>query len=164
MLIQERLKEMFNYNPETGLFMRLIGVKGGRKGAISGFLQTNGYLQVRIDGRAYLSHRLACLYMTGRWPKNQMDHINHIRTDNRWSNLREATQQENLKNKSMQKNNKSGVNGVHWRKSNNKWRSKIIVNRKELYLGEYDNFDDAAAVRKEAEIKYGFHENHGIER
>lgn len=115
----------------------------------------------RVDVTSYKAHRLAWLYIYGEWPSDQIDHINHIRTDNRIKNLRDASSYENSKNQSIPKNNTSGVLGVGWNKLGRKWRSNISVNGKRLHLGCFDYFIVACAVRKEAELEYEYHENHG---
>jgi len=99
--------------------------------------------------------------MTGAFPLDEVDHENHIKDDNRWLNLVAATHPENSRNQSLHKNNNSGYTGVHWSKDSNKWLSKIRINGKDTHLGSFDELEDAAEARKEAEVKYGFHENHG---
>lgn len=99
--------------------------------------------------------------MTGSWPKEQIDHINHVRSDNRWINLREATNQENCKNRSISIRNKSGVVGVRWTKGKTKWAAYIHVNSKDKYLGFFFDKFEAICARKSAENKHGFHANHG---
>ena len=92
---------------------------------------------------------------------NQVDHINGIRSDNKWSNLRHATQLENTRNRKKSSRNKSGVTGVIWDKSKEKWQARIGVCGKSITLGRFDDFDSAVISRKLAEVKYGFHKNHG---
>lgn len=91
----------------------------------------------------------------------QIDHINGDTSDNRAVNLREVTNQDNHKNMKRHKGNKSGHTGVYWNTAVHKWQAYIAVDGKQKYLGIYDDVKDAAKVRKEAEIKYGFHKNHG---
>ena len=88
-LTAARLRKMLHYDPETGVFTRLW------TGNVTGCPDAKGYLRIAADGRSYRAHRLAVLYMTGAWPSEQIDHINQVRTDNRWSNLRPATNGEN---------------------------------------------------------------------
>ena len=83
MLTQERLKELLHYDEETGLFTRKTRVASRMKGTISGARHNKGYVQIMIDGDNYLAHRLAWFYVYGEWPKNQIDHINRIKTDNK---------------------------------------------------------------------------------
>jgi len=118
-------------------------------------------VQIIINKEHYLAHRLAWLYVNGEFPPDQIDHINHVRNDNRIKNLRTVSCKENQKNKLMHKNNTSGVIGVHWYKPRMKWKAGIKVNGELNHLGYFTSLREAAKARKEAERKYGFHENHG---
>jgi len=161
MITQKELKKRLKYDPETGIFTWLIITSNRVKvGDVAGF-NSCGYLRISLDNESYQAHRLACLYMIGKFPENQTDHINHIRNDNRWVNLRDVTHGENLKNSTMSKNNTSGITGVCWGKDIGKWISRIMVNRKDISLGRFACKFEAACVRKSAENKYGFHKNHG---
>jgi len=95
------------------------------------------------------------------WPQDEIDHINGIRTDNRLVNLRSVTHRENQKNIKRSTCNTSGRVGVRWEGHRSKWRSAIKVDGREKHLGSFDSFAEASAARKAAEIKYGFHKNHG---
>lgn len=164
-LTQERLKSLLSYNPETGEFTWLVGGSGRRAGEIAGTPNRNGsgkvYMSIGIDGKTYRSHRLAWLYAYGGWPKDQIDHIDQDSTNNRLSNLRSVTNAENSKNQKIPKNNSSGVTGVYFRNKRQKWEAKITVNGKLIYLGLFDLKDDAITARKNAEVEYNFHPNHG---
>ena len=162
MINQARVKECFNYNHETGVFTRKLSpAKNAQKGSIAGSLGKNGYLVFRVDGKIYQSHRLAWLYVYGEFPKNEIDHINHVKTDNRISNLRDVTTAENQRNAAVIITNKSGFTGVCWHKGERKWRSQIRDCGVVIYLGSFLDKADAIASRKEANIKYGYHKNHG---
>ena len=162
MITQERLKQCLSYNPETGDFVWLID-KGsrGKAGAVTGCPNGHGYLEIIIDWQRYKAHRLAFLYMTGSMPEHDTDHINGIRADNRWSNLRRVTRAVNLRNKSIQSNNKSVFNGVYWSESSGKWCAQLTINRKRISLGSYSDKAKAIAARLKGNKAYGFHENHG---
>lgn len=162
MITQSKLKELLHYNPETGIFVNLKTRGGAIKGSKAGCLHINGYHQIKISGVCYTAHRLAWLYMTGEWPENQIDHINHIRNDNKWANLRDATAKENSRNRTLSPNSTSGVCGVSWINKSKKWQSKIRVNSKHIYIGSYADKFEAICARKSAENKHGFHENHGM--
>ena len=165
MLTQERLKKLFHYNPETGLFTRLIvTAKRTKIGDIAGSPHGDGYLRIKIDNKPYYSHRLAWFYMTGKWPKGQIDHINRIRDDNRFANFREVTRSFNLRNTRLYKTNTSGVIGVHLYKPTGKWQARIGVNSKNISLGHFIDKKDAIKARKNAEIKYGFSPTHGAQQ
>lgn len=162
MITQNQIKEVLNYNPDNGIFTWLVSSAQRIKiGNIAGGLDKYGYIKIQLNCKTYKAHRLAFLYMTGEFPKNQVDHINHNRNDNRWENLRGVSKTENGQNRSKQSNNKSGFTGVSWHKSMGKWIVHIKANGKILHLGYFKNKDKAIKKRKEAEIKYGFHENHG---
>jgi hypothetical protein len=150
-LTQERLKELLNYDPATGIFTNRVVRQGMRKGAnsIAGTKNGYGYMVIQIDGRKFSAHRLAWLYMYGVWPVNQIDHINRVRDDNRIVNLRDVTPSENLHNGSDCPRNTSGVRNVVWHKRNKKWQAQIMVNNKYQYLGLYDDIEKA---RKVAEL------------
>lgn len=147
-LTQARLKELLHYDPEIGIFTRKITVaNNAKKGDIVGCLSQRGYLATGIDGIKYYLHRLAWLYVYGYFPEHGIDHINRIKTDNRICNLREVTQQCNLRNCKMPKTNTSGVKGVSWNKYTNKWVVQITINNKNKTLGSHKTFAEAVCVR-----------------
>lgn len=123
------------------------------------------------DSRGYLcgvllfyrvkTHRIVWAIAHGMWPKDTIDHINGDSTDNRPCNLRDVSQLDNNRNRPLPKNNTSGVHGVSMMKCNGKWRATIKAGGKHLHLGCFNTITAAAAARKAAEVKYGFHENHG---
>jgi len=163
-LTQVKLKEALHYSPLTGLFTWKINRRGSaKKGGVAGsFHQSTGYMQIGVYSIRYGVHRLAWFYMTGEWP-DQIDHINHIKTDNRWCNIRNTTVSGNQKNQNVRVNSKSGVIGVILDKRTSKWQDQIKNQRKHIYLGLYADKFEAICARKSAEAKYGFHENHGIQ-
>lgn len=99
--------------------------------------------------------------MTGKFPSKQIDHINGVRDDNRWCNLREVDEQGNARNQKMRSDNTSGQTGVSWHNSTGKWLSYIYVDGSRLDLGLFDSYSEAVKIRKEAELKHSFHINHG---
>ena len=125
-----------------------------RAGGIAGSTNSAGYLQIRIDGHRYLLHRLAWLYVTGEWPEAEMDHQNGDRADNRFCNLRPATNSENGRNRGGAKRNTSGFKGVSWDARLRKWKAKIVVNGHQIYLGLFDNPIHAWIAYREAALKY----------
>lgn len=163
MLTQSELKEHLKYDQETGAFTRIKSISNYVKvGDIAGHVRQDGYVRVSVKGKIYLAHRLAWLYVYGGWPREQIDHINHARADNRIENLREATNHENSKNRPPQNNNTSGVVGVHWYKPTKRWMAYIRVNKVNVNLGYFMDKFEAICARKSAERKYGFHLNHGV--
>jgi len=155
MLTQNRLKELLHYEQDTGLFIRKTTINRHKAGSISGARQNKGYIQMMIDGKNYLAHRLAWFYVYGEWPKNQIDHINRIKTDNRICNLRDVNNSTNQHNNSTRRHNTSGTTGVMNLKSRNCWGAQIYVNNKRIYLGVYKTKEDAILARKNYEISIG---------
>lgn len=161
MLTQARLKELIHYCPDSGVFTRLISSGSSKSGNPTGYIDSEGYVRVSVDRNKCGGHRLAWLYVNGIMPKDQIDHINGVRSDNRILNLREADQSVNSKNLKTPDNNKSGVIGVHWHKASEKWQAQISANGIKIHLGVFDDFEAACIARKGAEMDHGFHENHG---
>ena len=153
MLTQQKLKELLYYYPETGVFTRLQDRRAVKKGSVAGSYNTKGYLKIRIDSKAYLAHRLALLYMTGEFPPDQVDHINRIKDDNRFANLRLVSNLENCHNQSIHKHNTSGITGVCWHKRKKKWTAYIWVNNKRIHLGYYDTIEEAKEERDNAKVR-----------
>lgn len=152
MLTAERLRELVIYNPDTGEFTWATSRVGARKGDICGRISQFGYREIGIDYKLYKANRLAWLYMTGSFSKFGIDHINRVRDDDRWCNLREANQSQNSANVARKKCNTSGQTGVTWDKDRNKWRVQIRIKGKKTNLGRYDNYDEAVKVSKDALI------------
>jgi hypothetical protein len=155
-LTQDLLKSLISYDPKTGVFRWLVDRGGGvRAGDVAGSVgKDSGYIFICVYNRLYRAHRLAWLYVTGRWPAAEIDHINLVRADNRFANLREASHSENCRNRRRQKNNVSGVRGVHMDKRRGKWQARIKVNGRKLYLGMFTDIADAAAAYAEAASRY----------
>ena len=145
-LTQERLKELLHYDPEIGVFT-WIGHRGSSiPGGIAGKAH-NGYLRFRIDKKTYAAHRLAWLYVTGANPRNQVDHINGIRNDNRFSNLRQATAAENKQNIRLAlSTNTSGLLGAHFHKRRKKWTSSVMRDSVRVRLGYFSTPEEAHAA------------------
>lgn len=145
-LTQSRLNELLHYDPDTGVFTWLAAVARSVKiGDVAGWAEDDGYLRISVGGKQYLAHRLAFLYMTGDWPKDQVDHRNGIRDDNRWDNLREATHAENGQNVALSRRNKSGFIGVCWNRQKGKWVAGIRIAGRLKHLG-YFTSPEAAHV------------------
>lgn len=180
---QEYLKECLDYDPDTGVFTwkrrpesHFIDSRAFKIWNTQNSGKTAGCIAKRPDGKRYIlisvkgfrnlyAHRLAWLYINGEIPYDyEIDHINGDGTDNRYDNIRIVSRSENAKNLRKQDRNKTGVSGVHLYKSDGKFHPEIGVNGKSVKLGSFSNIDDAIKVRKDAEIKYGYHKNHGSER
>jgi len=153
---QELLRELYDYNPDTGVFARKTKT-GTRK---TKPMLSASYRNSRIDGVLYKTSRLIWMWVYGQDPKNMyIDHINGNRADNRIKNLRLVSSLENSRNMRLYKTNKTGIPGIDIYKG--RYRVRIKINRNEIYLGCYEDLDEAIAVRKKAEQHFGFHKNHG---
>ncbi|MCK9994539.1 MAG: hypothetical protein Dbin4_03059 [Alphaproteobacteria bacterium] len=147
MLDRSRLKALLHYDPDTGAFTwRVKPNRRIRVGDVAGDLRPNGYRRIRIDGKPYAAHRLAWLYVYDRWPANQLDHMNGVRDDNRWDNLREATNAENSQNRNINSNSTSGLMGVCWHKQRQKLRAEIQIAGRKKHLGLFTTPEDAHAA------------------
>ena len=154
-LTAEYLRSILHYDPESGIFTRKVSTSSRAKvGDVAGCPDGGGYLQIRIQSRLYLAHRLAWLHTYGVWPKDQIDHINRNRSDNRIYNLREVTNKQNLQNAGKYSHNTSGHPGVYWHKQRSKWQVKIRHNQKLIHLGYFSILEEAIAARKAAEKLY----------
>ena len=139
------LREILDYDPETGIFRWRCHRSGVTAGAVAGGVgSTCEYFLIQIDGRKYVAHRLAWLWMTGDWPGSDLDHIDVDPLNNCWSNLRLATNKQNCANKGPQINNKSGRKGVCWKKKSKRWCAQITINGKRRHLGYFDTAEAAA--------------------
>lgn len=123
--------------------------------------RVDGYPCGRFSGSTYRAHRVIWAMCKGSDPTLDIDHVNGDRADNRIENLRDVSNHENTRNRKRRLDNTSGVVGVIWRTKTQTWQAKIGVAGRTLHLGYFDSFDDAVAARKTAEVKHGFHENHG---
>lgn len=155
----ERGDELFAANgPRRSWNQRYAGKRADHRAPGSG---GGGYANILIYNHAYRAHRVAWAIVTGAWPR-QIDHINGVRMDNRWTNLREVTAAENHRNTARHPRNRSGVSGVRQRLDRGgRWLARIHISGKVVSLGTFDTFAEAKAARLAAEREYGFHPNHG---
>jgi hypothetical protein len=152
MLNAFRLRELFDYDPETGAFIRLVHRGGEHPGAVAGSIDDyNGYIRIGVDGVNYKAHRLAWLYVTGEWPNDVLDHINLDRSDNRFGNLRLATVAENNQHvHAPRSDSKSRRRGVTWFPSRGVWRATINVNGRQRHLGYFHDLEEASGAYEAA--------------
>ena len=153
-MTQAQLKEILDYNPDTGVFTWLISRGPRPAGSVAGVVKRSGYVTIGVHGKTYLAHRLAWLYVHGEFPVDQIDHVNREKADNRIKNLRPSTQSENLQNMSKPCTNTSGIVGVIWCKQTSKWRAQIQLNRRMIHIGRFETIEEAAAARAAAKAKY----------
>lgn len=155
MITQQRLKELLDYEPETGIFTwRVRNGNRTKVGGNAGGVNSYGYVQIRLDGSLYKAHRLAWLYMYGEMPSDMIDHINRKTGDNRICNLRIATNSQNQQNAGVRNDSTSGIRGVSWDKKRGKWCARIKAKDTRRHLGYFESIEEAIAVRCAAESKY----------
>jgi hypothetical protein len=151
-----KLRKILSYDPETGVFRwkvyrhATVGI-----GSIAGTVNKRGYVMIGTGGRVYQAHRLAWYYVTGLWPEHEIDHRNHVKTDNRFANLREATKTENNRNRRF-KLGKSGFKGVAYNEQIKKWNARIWQRGRSKILGAFDSAEEAhQAYRAAANEMHG---------
>lgn len=154
-LTAARLREVLDYDAKAGRFTWRSN-RGGLAvpGAIAGVIQPHGYRRISVDGKSYYAARLAIFWITGSWPRQIVDHMNGVRNDDRWSNIREATQSQNLANKRRQINNKAKLKGVCLDKRTRRYVAQISFNRHNIFLGRFDTKEEAHAAYVTAARKY----------
>lgn len=153
----EYLKEILHYDPDSGVFIWKTR-RGGTAtaGSIAGALRPDGYIGISIDNRVYLAHVLAFFYMEGFWAEGQIDHIDRIRNNNRYNNLREASNICQMRNCKVRVDNSSGVKGVS-QLANGKWHTKMSISGKIYHIGNHEDFDEVVCLRLAAEQCVGWH-------
>jgi hypothetical protein len=155
MVTSERVRELLDYDPSTGvLTWKVMG--SGMKRREAGCKRKDGRVIVRVDRIAYLRSRLAYLWMTGEWPTDEIDHINGDAGDDRWTNLRPATSLQQKHNRKVRKSSTTGLKGVLWSQRDNSWTARICVNGSNVHLGTFRTPEAAhEAYRAAAERHFG---------
>jgi hypothetical protein len=143
-LTQERLKELFDYDKITGVFVRIKSVSNTKVGDVVKKKDSHGHLQVRIDGKQYSAHRLVWLFLFGKWPSGQIDHINGVRSDNRLENLRDVNATINAQNiHNARSDSKTKLLGAAFHKASGKYVAQISVDKKIKHLGLFSTPEEA---------------------
>ena len=177
MFTQEFLQTILAYDKDTGEFtwkhrapetfqgdrdrqIAAAKVFNGKLAGKSPKANSNGYYALGINGKVWRAHQIAWCWYHGEWP-NRIDHIDGNGLNNAIANLRNITPRENSRNLSKPKNNSSGVIGVSYMPKKDKWQAYINGENGRIALGIFKTKDEAIAARRAAEIKHGYHENHG---
>lgn len=148
MLTIERLRELLQYDPATGRWLRLVDISNQKKGSYAGTVNRDGYWMLAIDGKKYKSSRLAWFYQTGEWPSRTVDHQDTDRANDRWGNLRLATESQNSGNVRVHADNACGFKGV-CRTQDSKakpFKAQIMVSGRKRHLGHFQTAEEAHAA------------------
>lgn len=158
----ERLRELLSYDEQSGVLTWNVLPMTSRSsicfnnkcgGKVAGTVGTKGYVMIGIAKKYYLAHRLIWKLMTGSDPADQVDHEDTNRSNNRWSNLREAANGPNIQNSKLRVDNASGVKGVHWDAGQKKWRAVLTTNGTSVRLGRFASLEEATNVIVQARMK-----------
>ena len=160
MITQSQLKELLDYNPDTGIFTwKIKQCSKINIGDVAG-TKNNKYIQIAINFKKYYAHRLAWLYMHGKYPENEIDHINRNKKDNRFCNLRDVNRSQNLWNTNAQSTNKSKYKNICLCSRTKLWRVVITKNKKYIANDYFKNKEDAVKyankIRSEHFGEYAF--------
>lgn len=153
-LTAERLRELFDYDSQTGVFVRKISRNRRYVGRVAGSLCGRGYVWIKIGRVAYAAHRLAWLYVHGEWPPRDIDHDNLDKSDAAFLNLRLATKSQNAMNVRPRRTNKSGFKGVCFKPKFGKWAAHIWIDKRQIYLGAFNTPEAASAAYQAAAEKH----------
>lgn len=151
-ITREELMDFITYNPETGIFYwNVFHSSAAKNGGIAGTTDRQGYRRIIIKGKIYRAHHLAWFIVNKKWPHEQIDHINGVKSDNSINNLREATNSQNSMNRGLRVDNKHGYKGVS--ACGKKWKAEIKHDKRRIYLGVYATPEEAHAVYANEEKK-----------
>lgn len=158
-LSYEEARRRLNYDPNTGIvtWKERPHTGAGRckvGGEAGSYHKHSGYRTLCIRGKTFFMHRVIYLWMTGSYPDNSLDHINGVKDDNRWCNLRPCVQAQNMANMKIRKNNKTGYKGVVKRPNQEKYRARVCLGRNRINLGDFNTPEEAHEAYKAAAVKY----------
>lgn len=148
-ITQARVRELFDYRDDGALIWKVSLGNRAKAGTRAGSVRQHGYFNIKIDGNKFLAHRLVFLWHHGYVPAF-IDHVNGVPGDDRIENLRPATRSQNMGNRKLNANSRSGLKGVQWRERDSKWRARITLNGRQKELGLFDTAEKAHAAYLEA--------------
>lgn len=153
-------RKFFDYNPITGVIKWKVNRGSVIAGDVAGYIN-QGYRKLSFNGEKYQAHRMAWFLHYGKFPDGSIDHINGNPQDNKIANLRDVTNKENSRNQRTPRNSTTRCIGVSWVKQRKLYQAYICVDGVDIALGRFRGIGDAIAARSRANVKYGFHQNHG---
>lgn len=148
----DRAVRLFRYDEATGKLTWDAQRGRAKAGDCAGARDHKGYVIVRVDGRIYKAHRIVWLMKTGSWPAGEIDHINGVKDDNRFANLRDVTHAENAQNlhRAQRRNRSCGLLGVTFDRFTGRWKAQLQVNGRRYQIGRYDTAEQAHAAYRTA--------------
>lgn len=161
---KELVQNLFEYTEDGTLLWKNPTSRSVKVGDKAGSMNKIGYVIVKINGKAYKAHRIIWLYHYGHLPKNDIDHIDRNKGNNRITNLREVSKTRNLRNRGILKSNTSGIAGVCYCNHRGKWKSYIKINGIQKTIGYFNDFNSAVQARLNKEIDLNWNDKTGGER
>lgn len=150
----DKIKSVLSYDKESGLFTWTANVSSRALAGQTAGTFVNGYVCISVFGKRYQAHRLAFALVNNKFPTLLVDHINGVISDNRWSNLREATNSQNTCNSKLSSRNSTGVKGVSFDRARNLYRARIDINGSAIRLGRFESLEDASQAVFDARLFY----------
>lgn len=161
-LTAERLRELLDYDPVTGIFRWRVSLRRGLAGAIAGTVRRDGYRKITILRTQHYSHRLAWLYVYGGWPADEIDHKDNTPGHDWIDNLRPATRPQQSANSVLHADNQTGLKGVSYEPRTGKWQARIRINGVQRHIGYFATAEAAhAAYAAGAHASFGDFANDG---
>lgn len=159
------LRDLFDYDPNTGNLIYRRSVPQKKAGSIAGTRHYSGYLIVCISYKIYMLHRLVWAWHYGPAAVDvEIDHKDHDKSNNRIENLRTVSRRGNALNQPLYKNSRSSVTGIQWRPKYRYWEVSVAVGNKRRHVGTFKSYDEALAARNEAYAAEGYTASHGKEK
>lgn len=153
-LTHKRLKELVDYDPESGYFSWKFGRPGASMGVRCGTVKKAGYTILTLDRTLFRAHRVAWFFVHGEWPKDEIDHINRMRSDNRLANLRIADRSKNGFNKPVRSDSKIGVKNVSYDQETGVYYVRLVIDKKPFNFGGFATIGEAAACAATERLKH----------
>ena len=148
----DKARILYDYCPDSGLFFWKINTSNVKAGQVAG-AKHNGYIRLTVYGKRIFAHRLAWLFSYGELPKDQIDHIDRNKSNNKITNLRDVDRCVNLQNQSVA-HSRNALNILNVSKRPNTGAYKVMINKnkKGFYIGQYKTLKDAVTARDIARI------------